>query len=219
MRILSSLSSLSSLSLAIALSGCPAKVATVELAPESLTFSSESDSKTLTATARDANGSALAGKEVTWTSADPAVATVDTAGKVKPVGSGKTTVTAKVDEVTAAATVGVSLTKSMKLESPAIVLKMGAPSSPLKVTFGNEKGEPVERADARVAWTSADPNVATVDSNGVVTGVAPGSTSVTARFESLTENLAVTVNPADAAPGADETAVPAIGSAAPAPVK
>lgn len=198
-------SALSALTLTsvVVLGGCPAKVATVEVTPAKVLLTSEADTKSFTATPKDADGNPIADKPVTWSSSDPAVATV-TDGKVKPVGSGTAIITAKADEATGTGNVEVVLLKGVKLESPAIVIKAGAPNPPLKVAFTNEKGELIEGAGARVDWKSADPNIATVAADGAITGVAAGSTTVSAKVEGLSADVAVTVTPAeDAADSAD----------------
>jgi uncharacterized protein YjdB len=203
---------------AVGLSGCPAKVATIEIAPPELKIKSDADTKSLSATPKDKDGQAIEGKQIAWSSSDPAVVTVDEQGKVKPVGSGKATITAKADEASGSANVEVVLLKGIKLESPAIVIKAGTPNPPLKVAFTNEKGEIIENPEAKVEWKSADPNVATVGPDGAVTGVNAGSTTITALVDVLKADVAVTVNPGDAPAGADagpEGATPP----APAPTK
>jgi uncharacterized protein YjdB len=181
--------------------GCPAKVASVEVVPPKVELKADSESKKLTATPKDAKGQAIEGdKVVTWKSADPAVATVDSAGMVKPAGSGTTTVTATIDEQSAAATVSVALIKRMQLPSPAMVVVATVPSEPLVVNFMNERGEPVEVKEAKVKWKTADPAIATVSDTGVVTGVAAGSTLLTAEAKELKAEMTVTVNPPPEAP-------------------
>ena len=183
---------------------CTPKVATVDVAPKELTIKSEAEVKSLTASAKDKNGKDidLGDKKATWTSADPAVAIVDADGKVKPAGSGKTSITAKIDEASGSANVTVKLVKGIKLESPAVVVKVGTPHPPLKVAFTNEKGEMLDVKDAKVEWKTADPNIATVGPDGTINGVNAGSTTVSARMDALHQDVAVTVNPADAAPDA-----------------
>lgn len=48
--------------------------------------------------------------------------------------------------------------------------------------------EPENASNKRVTWTSADPNIATVSSGGIVKGISPGTTAITA---SITNNMAV----------------------------
>ena len=63
----------------------------------------------LTATPRDATGTAIGGQAVTWTSANPAVATVSATGMVTGVGAGNVAVTASSAGVSGNATVTVTV--------------------------------------------------------------------------------------------------------------
>ena len=182
--------------------GCPAKVATIEVTPPKFTLRGENEQKALVATPKDDDGNAIEGKPVTWSSSDPGIAVVDSSGKVKPAGSGTATISAKVDEATGTATVTIQLLKGIRLEAPAIVIKIGAPRPALKVAFSNEKGEMIDASDQKIEWKTADPNVATVGPDGVITGVSPGSTSVTAKIDTLSADVAVTVNPGEGTPDA-----------------
>lgn len=197
--------------------GCPAKPASVTITPPKLVIKSEADTKTLSAVAKNEAGEEIEGEQqIAWSSSDPAVASVDAAtGKVKPVGSGKATITAKIGEASGTAEVEVVLLKGMKLESPAIVIKAGQPNPPLKVAFSNEKGEMIDAKDAKIEWKTADPNIATVGPDGAITGVSPGSTTVSARLEALGADVAVTVNPSETAAAADAGPAGADAGAAP----
>lgn len=176
--------------------GCPAKVASVEVAPPKVELKADNESKKLTATAKDKDGAAIEDERpVTWKSADPAVATVDGNGVVKPAGSGQTTITATIEEQSATATVGVTLIKRMQLPSPAMVVVATVASEPLRVNFMNERGELVDVKDPKITWKTADPAIATVSDTGVVTGVAAGSTLLTAEAKELKAEMTVTVNP------------------------
>ena len=61
----------------------------------------------------------------------------------------------------------------------------------LTAAFVNAEGDTVP--DAAIAWTSADTDVATVDSTGLVTSVDYGTTQVTAIADSLTASVEVAV--------------------------
>lgn len=180
--------------LSFLLAGCPAKVASVEVAPTKLSFKSENDQKVLKATAKDEGGTALADKVPVWKSSDPAVATVSSDGSVKAAGSGKATITATIEELSGTATVEVQLLKSIKLEAPAIVVTIGTPAPPLRVSLMNERGEPINVADAKIAWKTSDAAIATIAADGTVSGVAPGSTLLVASINDLKAEAAVTVN-------------------------
>ena len=193
-----------------ALAGCEAKVATVEITPAKVSLRSDAQSQKLTATPKDDKGETIEGERpVTWASADAAVAAVDAQGLVKPTGSGKTTITATIEEHSATAEVDVLLTKAIRLPSLAAVVVVGTPTEPFAVVFTNEKGEPItpDPAFSQLTWKTENPAVATVSETGVVTGVAPGATTLTVSTKELKADMTITVNPAP-------EAVPTEGDAA-----
>lgn len=81
---------------------------TVEITPVSATLVLvDSESVGLSATARDAAGTVLTGRSVSWRSDNPAVAAVNALGLVRPVGAGTANVTATVENVSAVAVITV----------------------------------------------------------------------------------------------------------------
>jgi len=85
------------------------------------------------------------------------------------------------------------------------------------ITIGVGKTETI-KASVAVTWTSDDPSVATVDANGVVTGVKDGTTTIVARAEdgaamtcSVTvSSVSTTISPSEMSIKVGETAVPKI---------
>src|SRR2546430_3983477 len=71
----------------------PAAVASVDLTPASATVPVGQTGQ-LTAIPRDANGNALSGPTVTWTSSNTSVATASNAGLASAVAAGSATITA-----------------------------------------------------------------------------------------------------------------------------
>lgn len=180
----------------IVVAGCPAKVASVEVSPPKVELRADNQTKQLSATVKDAAGNVLEGERVTtWKSADNAVATVDMTGKVKPAGSGATTITVTIDEQSATVPVSVILLKRIQLQSPAMVIVAGTPSEALVLNFMNERGERIEPEGQKATWKTTDPAIATVTDAGVVTGVAVGSTLLTAQVGELKAEMTLTVNP------------------------
>lgn len=126
---------------------------------------------------------ASADKTVTWTSSNPSVATVSESGLVTAVAQGTATITAtsNLDNTK-------SGTCSVTVNAPAAPIPVTAISIKSSTTLGIGESETLAitytPADANqgkaVTWTSANSSIATVDANGKVTGVAAGTTTVTA---------------------------------------
>ena len=123
---------------------------------------------------------------ITWESSDQSIATVDTNGKVTGVKAGKATITGKVTgvkgaddkELAISSSVEITITEAAELtitldKTKDVTVSVGA-TTPLVATVSNYK------SDSGVTWESSDQKVATVDEKGVVTGVAPGSVTITA---------------------------------------
>ncbi len=114
----------------------------------------------------------------TWSSADPAIATVDGEGTVTAVSNGLTTVTASLDSgVTASVWVSV-------VDVPAKNIQIN--KGKLKMTVGAEqelkvKVTPANATITQAFWSSSNETVATVDENGKITALTPGKVVITAR--------------------------------------
>ncbi len=93
----------------VALSVTPLPVATVLLAPASAALR-VGETATLTATVRDAGGTTLTGRTITWGTSAPAVAAISAAGVVTAVAPGSATLTATSEGQSATATVVVTST-------------------------------------------------------------------------------------------------------------
>ncbi len=128
----------------------------------------------------------------TWTSASPSVATVGaTSGLVTAVTPGTAVITASIGSANGSAVVTVRV--------PPVATIFIAPPSALQV--GQSVTLLAEPRDARgvaltgraVTWQSAAPSIATVTANGLVTGVAPGTTTITATSEGINQDVSVTV--------------------------
>jgi len=127
-----------------------------------------------------------ASKDVTWSSSDTAVATVDANGKVTLTGAeGAVT-------ISAASVADPSKVGSVEFEvfiNPAIlsVTIEGAPEEAVMYADSVELSANVAtkgQIAKGVSWSSSDESVATVDENGVVTLVGEGSVTITATSKS-----------------------------------
>lgn len=165
-------------------------------APESMTLELNGENtKALGAvmTPEDATEVKLA-----YASSDESIATVDEDGMVTAVGVGECTITTTiVADVPATAETSEAAVDSEMLVAPdgfTAVTKVTVTKRMESITFDNSEGvlnvgnthtikatvAPADASDQALNWTSSDPNVATVDSNGKVTAKAEGSATITA---------------------------------------
>lgn len=150
----------------------------------------------LTATPIDPDGRPIPGRSVQWVSSKPAVATVE-AGVVTAVAPGTAQVTATVAGKNAHAAITVAAVlepvASVALSLSDVALAPGT-SVVLVATTRNGAGAPLPGRE--IVWTTQSAAVATVGADGTVTGVADGTTTVTATSEGKSAQAAVTVSTA-----------------------
>src|SRR3989441_1042630 len=149
----------------------------------------------LTATPKDASGTPLAGRVVTWASNAPGVATVNGSGLVTGVAAGTATLTATSEGQSGTATVTVTAVPPVPVVSvtvsPATASVQVGQTVQLTATPKDASGTPL--AGRVVTWASNAPGVATVNGSGLVTGVAAGTATLTATSEGQSGTATVTV--------------------------
>ena len=151
--------------------------------------------KTLTATVAPENAT---NKSVRWTSSDDAIASVDDEGVVTAIAAGSATITVTTVDGNFTATCAVTVEAAtvavtgvtVSPESDTISLA----STPAQITC-TATVTPADATDKSVTWSSSDEAVATVDSDGVVTALTVGTTTITATTTdgSFTDTCALTV--------------------------
>ena len=150
--------------------------------------------ETLTATVAPDNAT---NKNVTWSSDHESVATVDATGKVTAVGAGTATITVTTVDQSKTATCEVTVTAA-----PVPVSGVSLNKDSTSLTVGDTETltatvKPEDATNKAVTWTSSNSTVATVDQNGVVTAVAPGTATITVTTQdgNHTDTCTVTVRP------------------------
>jgi uncharacterized protein YjdB len=147
----------------------------------------------LTATAYDANGNALTGRAVTWSSSPAAVATVSGTGLATAVavGTAKLTATIGGQSGSSSITVGQPVVAAVAVSPTSASINVGG-TTQLTPTATTASGATV--SGVTYSWSSANSGMASVSSTGLVTGVAAGSTTitVTSNGKSATASIAVT---------------------------
>lgn len=171
----------------------PNAVATVEVTPSSVALG-VGQSRQLAASPRNHVGAVVAGKSTLWSSSSPAVATVDAAGLVRGVAAGAATISASVDGKIGTASVTVTALPVATITiAPTTLTVPVAGSASLSATLSDSSGNTL--TGRTVTWTSANTAIATVSASGTVTGVAIGSTLITATSEGRSATVPVTVTP------------------------
>jgi hypothetical protein len=151
----------------------------------------------LSARVTDGAGQPVAGRTVTWSTSAPAVAEVDATGRVTALATGQATITAASGGQRATVTVTVGAPVASLALAPGQLTLLPGASERLAATARDAGGAAL--AGRVVAWTSSNPAVAAVSATGVVTGVAPGTATVTASAEG--KNASATVEVATLVPG------------------
>ncbi len=134
-------------------------------------------------------------RNVTWSSSDPKIVSVDNNGLIKGLAAGSAVITCRSkDNPMVSATCNVRVvvaTTGVKLSHTSGSVYAGY-TGQLKATV-----YPADATDKRVTWSSSNPAVATVDKNGKITGVKAGAAVITCKTVngSFKANCTVTVKP------------------------
>jgi hypothetical protein len=147
----------------------------------------------LAATITPANAS---NKNLNWSSDNTAVATVSSTGMVTAVSVGTATITVTTEDGGKTATTAITTINQIFVSSISVL------PATATIAMGNQQQltatiTPSNASNKNLSWTSSDTNVATVNSLGLVTSVAPGTCNITVTTQDgeKTAIAAITVNP------------------------
>lgn len=178
-----------SASAAVSVSSIP--VAGVAVAPGSASLAVGQTTQ-LTASVTDAAGAPLRDRPIAWSSSDQGVATVSSTGLVVALAPGTATITATSGDRSASSTVAVSpVPVGSVIVSPSPAQLTAGQTVQLNVQVTDANGRVV--TDRPVSYSSSDPAVATVSASGLVSGVAPGTATVSAMSDAQTGTTTVIV--------------------------
>lgn len=135
---------------------------------------------------------------VAWASSAPAVAIVDSAGRVTAIGHGQALISAAIDGVSGSYRVAVLdlVRPSTVVLRPATVVLLPGAEGRVWVNAADSAGRPLP--SARMVFSSSDASVATVSADGVVRARAPGSALVTATVNGRSATTTVRVDASEA---------------------
>ena len=135
-------------------------------------------------------------KKAVWASSDTTVATffkLDGKSTLLTVGPGTTTITATLGSIQSEAILIVtsSALKTLQINSARFSVEVGM-DQPLTATGKLSNGQ-TEDLTSGVLWVSSDPSIATIDSTGFLTAIAPGTVTISAATGEVRSMAKITV--------------------------
>ena len=131
----------------------------------------------------------------TWTSSGPAIASVSPSGAAVALAVGTATISATAGSFTGTASLTVT---------PPVVIGLNVVPASLSMVLGSSRqlqaiatlsDGTTQDMTGTVAWSSTDPNIATVSSGGLASAAQVGSTTILAQSNGLTGSAQITVVP------------------------
>ncbi len=136
---------------------------------------------------------------VTWNSASPAAATITAGGLATGLASGTTVISANLGAIAGTTTLTVSAAPAATLSglsvSPATLTLPKSGTQQFKATGTYTDGSSKDLS-ASVTWVSGTPSVASVSAGGLVTGLAAGTSAISASLGGYGSTGTVTVTAA-----------------------
>lgn len=130
-------------------------------------------------------------KDVTWSSSNTNVATVNSTGVVKGISNGTATITAKVKGTSKMATATIAVKTHVANvrfhKASTIINKDKAEKVSLEIT-------PMTASNKALIWSSSNTDIATVDADGVISAKAVGAATITAKTMDGAKTTTVKVN-------------------------
>ena len=119
-------------------------------------------------------------KNVIWESSNEAVATVNSAGITKGISTGTAILTATTASGNSTSTTTVTVTSAfavtgIKLDATAVTVLVGSSKQLTASVF------PQNATNKNLIWSTSDASIASVNQNGLITSIAPGEITITAK--------------------------------------
>lgn len=143
-------------------------------------------STTFTALARAAAGATVAGRAVTWATQGAGALTITALGVATAVRPGTASITATVDGVTGSASVTVlpGAVATVQVSPRPMLVAIGGTAAVHPVAL-DQQNDTLVRVPSSFTYQSSEPSLATVDANGVVTGLAAGQVTISATTDGI----------------------------------
>jgi uncharacterized protein YjdB len=145
--------------------------------------------------------------QVTWTSSNPAVAIIDSSGLATAVSAGTSTITATASSIPSSVSHSNLGSTTIYVYLPSVTSIVVAPAGPVNPSIPAGVNQQftatafysdgtIQNITTEVTWTSSNPAVATINSSGLATALAAGSTTIAASALGASGSAILTVNTA-----------------------
>jgi uncharacterized protein YjdB len=135
-------------------------------------------------------------QSVTWSSSSSSIATADSTGLATSVGTGVTTITATSGSVSGTASLTITAASLVSIAVTPANSSMAVGTTKQFTATGTFSDTSTQDISASAVWTSSTPAAATINSQGLVTSVATGSSTIKAVFGAVSGSTGLTVSSA-----------------------
>lgn len=169
----------------------PGGVATVTVTPATPSIS-VGNTQQFMAVAKDSSGNIIVGAIFVWSSDATSIATVNSSGLATAIAQGTAHITAK--------TSGVNGTATLTVNPPIASVTVAPPTATIQITQTQQFTAVAKDSNGHVisgvtfTWSSDATSIATVNSNGLATGVSQGTAHISALASGLTGSGILTVS-------------------------
>lgn len=170
--------------------GCGQEVKSISLDPMNISFTKTTQSTELKAKAEDIHGAEVPGVAISFRSEDSSIATVDSAGIVKPAGNGNVVIVASAKDIQGEAFVKVCLPKELICDpTDKLELKVGV-AGPIKCHVTNCRNEKIP---TRIEIAALDSSLVLKEGDNVFIGLKEGDGEIDVKAMGLSQKIAVHV--------------------------
>jgi len=147
---------------------------------------------------------------VSWSSSQPAIAAITTAGLASGSSGGSTTIAAALGGISASATLSVNSLALVSIAVTPVNASIALGTSQQFAATGTYADGSTLDLTTSATWSSSAPSVATANASGLATSASTGQTTITAAAASTVGSSTLTVTPATLVSIAITPAIPTI---------
>ncbi|UJF31880.1 type I pullulanase [Paenibacillus hexagrammi] len=149
--------------------------------------------RVLNAIVKDQTGAALTEQQITWSSSNEDVVSITSSGRMHAVSTGTATVTAQIGDVKRTVTVHVEPLLPAKISLTGSSSVFATRTLQLSASVFDQFDQTL--SDVPLTWATSDSTIATVNTDGAVTGLREGTVTITARSGNAQGTMTITVRP------------------------